>query len=175
MATYEPTDAPRVESERIQQLLDEVRELAPPPAWARIEELVQRLVALYGEGLRRLLLHARTCGADGQLSSRLADDELVSSLLLLHDLHPVDAEGRVRNAIERLRPHLSQRGARAELIALEDGIARIRFSGGSGCGSAALQQLVREAVEDAAPEIDRVELEEPAAQLVTLGTPRATP
>jgi Fe-S cluster biogenesis protein NfuA len=165
---YDGTDAPREESERIQLLLDEVRELAPPPAWQRVEELIQRLVALYGEGLKRLLMHARECGADGTLSDRLAGDDLVSSLLLLHDLHPLDTEGRVRNAIERLRPHLAERGARLELIGIADGIARVRFAGGSGCGSAALQQLVHRTIEEAAPELTSVELEEPAAQLVPL-------
>ena len=171
---HDGSDAPREESERIQLLLDEVRELAPRPAWQRVEELIQRLVSLYGEGLKRLLLHARECGADGRLTERLTDDELVSSLLLLHDLHPVDTEGRVRKAIERLRPHLAERGARVELIGIADGTARVRFAGGSGCGATALQQLVRRTIEEAAPELTSVELEEPAAQLVLLKTSGAS-
>jgi Fe-S cluster biogenesis protein NfuA len=172
---YESSDAPREESERIQLLLDEVRELAPRPAWQRVEELIQRLVALYGEGLKRLLTHARDCGADGRLSERLADDELVSSLLLLHDLHPLDAESRVRNAIERLRPHVAKSGARVELIGIADGVARVRFSGGSGCASASLQETIRRAIEDAAPELSGVELEQPASPLVSLRTSGARP
>jgi Fe-S cluster biogenesis protein NfuA len=172
---YESGDASREESERIQLLLDEVRELAPRPAWQRVEELIQRLVALYGEGLKRLLEHARACGADGTLSERLAGDELVSSLLLLHDLHPLDTEGRIRSAIERVRPHLAERGARIELIAVEGSVARVRFAGGSGCSSAALQQSVRRIIEEAAPEIETVELEQPAAQLVTLRTHGTAP
>jgi Fe-S cluster biogenesis protein NfuA len=171
----QPMSASREESERIQALLDEVRELAPPPAWQRVEELVQRLVSLYGEGLRRLLDHARAAGADGALTGRLCDDELVSSLLLLHDLHPSPPEERVRAAIERLAPHLAERGARIELVAVDGGVARVRFSGG-GCSSAALQDSVRRAVEDAAPDLSRVEIEEPpAAPLVQLRRPGASP
>jgi Fe-S cluster biogenesis protein NfuA len=74
----------------------------------------------------------------------------------------------VRSALERLRPHLAERGARVELIEVRGGVARVRFSGGSGCGSAALRDSVRRAVEDAAPELSAVELEEPAGGLVQL-------
>src|ERR687886_1588377 len=104
------SDASPKESERIQQLLDEVRELAPPPVWQRVEELIRRLLALYGEGLERLLGHARECGADGTLSQRLIADDLISSLLVLHGLHPLAPDARIRNAIERLQPHLAERG-----------------------------------------------------------------
>ena len=58
------------ESGRIQQLLDDVRELSPAPAWERVEELVKRLLAMQGEGLARLLSHARASGADSGLDGR---------------------------------------------------------------------------------------------------------
>jgi Fe-S cluster biogenesis protein NfuA len=172
----ETMSSPREESERIQALLDEVRELAPRPAWQRVEELVQRLVSLYGEGLRRLLDHARAVGADGPLTGRLCDDELVSSLLLLHDLHPLSVDERVGGALDRVRPYLAERGARIELIEVRDAVARIRFIGGGGCSSGALREAVRRAVEDAAPELEHVEVEEPpAAPLVQLRRPGAAP
>ena len=93
------------ESGRIQQLLDEVRDLAPAPAWERVEELVQRLLAMQAEAFGRLLVHARACGADGALDARLASDDLLSSLLLLHGLHPLPARERVLQALEELAPH----------------------------------------------------------------------
>jgi pheromone shutdown protein TraB len=51
----------------------------------------------------------------------------------------------------------------------------VRFAGGSGCSSAALQESVRRVIEEAAPEIETVELDEPAAQLVTLRTHGTSP
>src|SRR5256885_5050069 len=116
------------ESGRIQRLLDEARELSPGPVWERVEELVQRLLALQCEGLTRLLEHARACGADGALDERIANDELVSSLLLLHGLHPVPTRERVLRALEELRPQLAARGVHAELVAIEQGVARVRVS-----------------------------------------------
>jgi hypothetical protein len=159
------------ESGRIQQLLDEARELAAGPAWERIEELVRRLLALEGEGLSRLLAHARACGADGTLDERIAADELVSSLLLLHGLHPVPASERVSRALEELRPRLAARGARAELLGIENGVARLRVTG-NGDGTI---DAVRRTVEDAAPELTRVEVDEPPGPLVALRVAGASP
>jgi hypothetical protein len=159
------------ESGRIQQLLDEVRDLSPSPAWERVEELMQRLLAMQGEALARLLAHARACGADGTLDARMASDDLLSSLLLLHGLHPVPARERVLRAMEELRPRLAARGVRAELIALENGVARVRVAGTAD----GAEQALRRAVEDAAPELSAVEIEGPPGPLVSLRIAGAEP
>src|SRR5262249_5956444 len=83
------TDA-AANSQRIERLLDEVRATCGPSTWQRVEELIRALVGLYGAGLERLLLLAAETGAlAGPLRERLCKDELVSSLLLLHRLHPL--------------------------------------------------------------------------------------
>src|SRR5262252_10282561 len=82
----------RQESERITQLLDDLGEIGGAPVLRRAEELVARLVHLYGTGLGRLL---RILGGldgdrlDDATKARLHADPLVSSLLVLHGLHPV--------------------------------------------------------------------------------------
>jgi hypothetical protein len=149
----ERAPAAREESGRIQQLLDELRELLPGPAWERVEELVQRLLALQGDAVGRLLTHARACGADGALDARLVEDELVSSVLLLHGLHPLPAEERIRRALAELRPQLAARGMRAELLGISGGVAQLLVAG----DAAAVQRAVLEA----APELSRVEIQEP--------------
>jgi Fe-S cluster biogenesis protein NfuA len=159
------------ESGRIQQLLDEVRALSAGPAWERIEELVQRLLGLQGEGLSRLLAYARACGADGVFDEHITSDELLSSLLLLHGLHPLPATERVRRALEELRPRLAAHGVRPELLAIEDGVARVRLSGQFD----GAPEAVRRALEDAAPELARVEIEEPVGPLVALRIAGAAP
>ncbi|MGH3101956.1 MAG: NifU family protein, partial [Thermoleophilia bacterium] len=105
---------------RIDVLLDEVRDV----------ELVQALVDLYGEGLARIVAHDPECVAG------LADDELVSHLLLLHGLHPRPLEQRVRGALADVRPYLEQHGGDVELLGVEGGIARLRLEGScNGCPS----------------------------------------
>ena len=70
-----------------------------PAVMGRVEELVQCVMSLYGAGLERVL---DTVGPDAV--RRLADDELVGNLLVLHDLHPDDVDTRVQRALDQVRP-----------------------------------------------------------------------
>ena len=151
--------------------------MAGPSAWQRVEELVRRLMEVYGAGLERTLGHARAAASDvGELEARLEDDDLVSSLLLLHGLHPAPAGDRVRRAVERAAPRLGL--ASAELVRLDqDGVAWLRVTTSEGsCSSSpdVVQRALAHVVAEAAPEVTRVELEglarpEPASPLVQLG------
>ena len=78
----------RRESERIAQLIEDLGALAGAPVRQRAEELVRRLIHLYGEGLRRLMGIFAAAPLDPAAHARLRADALVSSLLVLHDLHP---------------------------------------------------------------------------------------
>jgi Fe-S cluster biogenesis protein NfuA len=131
---------------RLERLIEQVE--GDPRATAAIEELV----ALYGEALRRLVV----IGADP------LEDELVSHLLLVHDLHPVPVEERVRRALAEVRPYLGSHGGDVELLGVEEGVARLRLEGTcNGCPSSAvtLQNAIEEAVRRAAPELERIEAE----------------
>ncbi|WP_116073608.1 NifU family protein [Asanoa ferruginea] len=123
----------------------------------RAEELVRLVVDLYGAGLERLLelLHERDALGDDVLEA-LAADGLVSSLLLVHGLHPESASTRVANALAAVAP-----GGEATLIEItRDGIARVRMTA-SGCSSGALKASVESAIADAAPEVVTIEMVEP--------------
>jgi hypothetical protein len=78
----------RRESERIAQLIEDLGALAGAPVRQRAEELVRRLIHLYGEGLRRLMGILAARPLDEPAREQLRADALVSSLLVLHDLHP---------------------------------------------------------------------------------------
>jgi Fe-S cluster biogenesis protein NfuA len=171
----------RGEGDRIAALLEEVRSMVGPSTWPRVEELVRRLVSLYGAGLRRVLeLVAERGRLDAPLAERLAGDELVSSLLLLHGLHPSPVEERVARAADALRDRL---GAEVTLVGVDaEGVVRVRVDapGDARCGfsGAALARAVEQAIVEAAPEVRRVEVEglaPPAApeRLVRLGSPPA--
>ena len=117
-------------------------------------EAVQAIVELYGEALARI-------GRRFPLGE-VADDELVSHLLLLHDLHPVDVETRVTRALDEVRPYLGSHGGGVELLGVADGVARVRLEGTcNGCPSstATLRNAIEEAVARAAPELHAVEAE----------------
>jgi Fe-S cluster biogenesis protein NfuA len=144
---------------RIEALLGEVEDV--PAAL----EVVQALLDLYGEGLGRIVARVP--------AEELTGDELVSHLLLLHDLHPVPVEVRVRGALEAVRPYLETHGGNVELLGVRDGVARVRMEGScSGCPSSAmtLKLAIEEAVHKAAPDVERVEAEDgpPAPQLLQI-------
>ncbi len=166
----------RHEGERIEALLEEVSAMAGPQTWPRVEELVQRIVTLYGAGLERVLHHARSSGADTtDLDARLCADELVSSLLVLHGLHPRSTEERVRRALDRVRPYLGSHGGDVELVAIEGDVARLRLSGScDGCPSstATVEHTVRRAIEEDAPELVRIEVDGAPRELVQIGQKR---
>ncbi|MFE5399934.1 NifU family protein [Streptomyces sp. NPDC056580] len=140
--------------------LDEVLaglESAPGPAAREALEPVLLLSEVYGEALARIVDLA-----DERLGERLAADELLGHLLVLHSLHPEPAERRAERAVEKLRPAVRERGGDLEWAGVEGGVARVRLSGtgcGSGCGggSADVTEAVRAAVLAAAPELTAVE------------------
>lgn len=168
-------------SERVALLLEELRGVAGPQAWQRVEELVQRLLELYGAGLERVLEHAAACARDdGALGARLREDELVSSLLVLHGLHPSPTEERVARALDELRARLG--GLELGLAGIDaDGTVRIRARpDAAACPSSgpAVVRAIERTILEAAPEAARVEVEglgnEPAGggRLVQLGLGR---
>ena len=162
-AVSETLDEPSREGERIERLLAEVQATAGPQTWMKVEELVRRLVALYGAGLGRLLeLVADTRAVDDRLRERVAADELVSSLLLLHGLHPHSTEARVRRALDEVRPYLQSHGGEVELVAVETSQVELRLLGAcDGCASSRVtaELALRRVIEDAAPEVARINVE----------------
>src|SRR4051795_9537844 len=96
-----------------------------------------------------------------------AADELAAPLLLLHGLHPVPLEARVRGALDEVRPYLESHGGNVELLGVEEAVVRLRMEGScSGCPSSTvtLKLAIEDAIHKAAPDIDGIEAEgvEPA-------------
>ena len=146
----------------METLLGEIESLTDPNARAKAAEMAQVLLELYGEGLARMM----EVVAQGEESERtfgaFAEDELISHLLLLHGLHPIDVETRILRALEEVRPYLQSHGGNVELLGVEGGVARLRMQGScDGCPSSAvtLKLAIEEAVQKAAPDLERIEAE----------------
>ena len=156
-------DAQRA-GERVEVLLAELGSQAGPQVMATAEELVSCLVELYGAGLAEMV---RIIGEDTEagprLMARLAADPLVESLLLLHDLHPLPVEDRVRRAIEAVMPQLGAHAGQVDFAGVDDqGVIHLSLErGGHGCGSSsgAVQEVLEQAVAAAAPEAAGVDIE----------------
>lgn len=149
----------RSAGDRIQTLLDSCA-AGGAAAHERAQRLVREVVGLYGAGLERIL---RLGGPE--MAERLATDDLVASLLLVHGLHPHDVRRRVSDALDRVRPYLGSHGGDVELIDVNaDGVVRLAFRGScKSCPSSAatLELAVEDAIRAAAPEISAIETVQP--------------
>jgi Fe-S cluster biogenesis protein NfuA/nitrite reductase/ring-hydroxylating ferredoxin subunit len=127
------------------------------------EELVSAVVQMYGAGLERILASLIEAGPEGErIAASLPDDPLVATLLLIHDLHPVPLEHRVQQALDSVRPYMESHGGNVELLSLEHGVARIHLRGScSDCSasSVTLELAIKRALEDAAPDLEGLEVE----------------
>lgn len=162
---------------RVEELLAALRTGPAKNAAPVAEELVRLLVGLYGDGLSRIVAALREEGAPGTaVLERLTGDPLVESLLLLHDLHPLDVDARVQRALDRVRPYLGSHAGGVQYLGVHDGVARLRLEGScDGCPSSTVtvQLAIQGAVQDAAPEVTDVVVEgmtaPPAPQLLQIG------
>lgn len=154
--------------ERVEALLAELRSQAGPQVAATAEELVSCLVELYGAGLARI---TEIIGEEEpELTDKLVADPLVESLLLVHDLHPLDTSARVRRAVEEILPQLGSHAGDVEYLGLDaHGVLQLRLVQG-GCSAATARDLISKAVAAAAPEAAGVGIEmvQPPAELPLL-------
>jgi Fe-S cluster biogenesis protein NfuA/nitrite reductase/ring-hydroxylating ferredoxin subunit len=158
-----PSDDLQAAGDRIAALID-ASASGGAVARERAEELVRLVADLYGGGLERILDILYDLGRlDDAALDALVSDELVSSLLLVHGLHPYDVTTRVENALEGVRPYLGTHGGDVELLEVTpEGVVRLRLLGScDGCPSSSvtLSLAVEGAVEAAAPEITSIEVE----------------
>jgi Fe-S cluster biogenesis protein NfuA len=138
-------------------------EIEGPADRDRAEELVSALLEVYGSGLARIL------DVVGDETARtLAADELVGSLLIVHDLHPLNTAERVRGALDRVRPYLGSHAGGVELLGIDAaGVVRLRLEGNChGCPSSQLTatMAIERAILEDAPEINEVAVEGVAAE-----------
>jgi hypothetical protein len=134
-----------VNAERLEDLVGQVRSLKDPAARDAALELVEAVMDLHRTGLERMIEIVDPAALD-----EFAKDATVSGILLLHDLHPLDLEVRVRRAVE----HPSLADGQARVLAVSDGLVRIRVAGDAG-----FEARVRNAVLEAAPDAGEIIVE----------------
>ena len=128
----------------IESLVEKVQNFADPGAREIALELVQEIMDLHAAGLERIMQILSSAEAGEAAVDAMSDDPLVSGILLLHDLHPLDMEARVRRAL----------GTKAQLLSTRDGIVLIRIDGGPE-----LKAAVHQAVVEAAPDARSIVIE----------------
>jgi Fe-S cluster biogenesis protein NfuA len=164
---------------QIEALIEKIDAAADSPVKSSALALMQSLMELHGAAIERIIEIARAQGEPGQqIINRLASDSLVASLLALYDLNPINLVDRIKRALENIDPYLQAQGGKIELLAIDNGIARLRVASGNGQAfSPALRRTIEDAIYQIAPDIKRLEFEEaaPPVQLIQLRRKKAQP
>ncbi|HLK64353.1 MAG TPA: hypothetical protein VKU19_12990 [Bryobacteraceae bacterium] len=139
-------DQLRHRMQRIAELVQRLESAADANLRAQSKELMESVMDLHGEAFERVFTALRASGDAGQkILDGVAADPVVSSVLLLYGLHPLDFETRVRNAAARLRG--------VEVVSITGGAIRLRVRGVDHALTArSLKSEIEEALYAAAPD-----------------------
>jgi Fe-S cluster biogenesis protein NfuA/nitrite reductase/ring-hydroxylating ferredoxin subunit len=164
--------------DRVQDLTAKVDELQDVRARTLAQELVSTVIAMYGDGLARIMAvigDAREAGAT--ILDELSQDGAVASLLLIHDLYPVSLEERVIEALDTVRPYMESHGGNVELAGLEDGVAKLVLQGScNGCAAsrATLELAIKQALDEHAPDLAGLEVQGVTEPTIPIGNGAGT-
>lgn len=148
---------------KLHKLIQQLESSSDPATQSRVREIVQTMMDFHAQAIEKMLeqiAESETAGC--ALIDKLAEDDLISSLLLLYNLHPLDMESRIAQALEKVRPYLHSHGGNVELLSTADGIVRLRLQGSChGCPSSAatLKQTIETAIYEKAPDVVGIEVE----------------
>jgi Fe-S cluster biogenesis protein NfuA len=148
---------------RIEQLIKALDASRDSPISIQARDLVQTLLEIHGTGLEQALEVIHDSAGGQELIDRLAENPVISNLLVLHNLHPLDLETRVCRALDSVKPRLGLHGGDVDLLGISaDGIVKLRLEGNChGCPSSrvTLKTSIEEAIYAAAPDVIALEVE----------------
>lgn len=148
---------------RIEELVQKIESTADPALRATAKELIQAVMDLHGAGIERMLeILSKAGDAGASILHSFASDELVSSLLVLYDLHPESFETRINRGIEKARRLLKRRSADLHIVTIGEGAVHVQIeTNGHGCGSTPdeVEAIVREALFQTAPDAVEVRID----------------
>ena len=157
----------KAQIDRVEKLAARLEKANDPETRATALELVRSVIELHGAALQALIDHCVATPEGERILDEALQDDLVSSMFLLHNLHPDDLETRVLRGIESVRPYLKSHGGDCELAGIDNGIVHLRLHGSCGsCPSSSLtlKSAVEDALFQAAPDIKEIIAENVAAE-----------
>ncbi|MEP6912037.1 MAG: Rieske 2Fe-2S domain-containing protein [bacterium] len=142
-------------------LVEQLEHYPDPEVRDKALDLVQIILRLYGESLRRMIATLESEPNRDQILARMANDEVIRSILLIHGLMPVNLYDRVAAKVSDLRPYLVSQGCDVELLGIDEARARMRLirSGKGAPPLAVLKAEIEKALMEAAPDLAGVEVE----------------
>ena len=116
--------------QRIEELIQKFESSPDPNTRGDAQKLVQAIMQFHGSGIDRMMeIIAETGDGEPPVFDSFARDELVSNMLLLHGLHPIELETRVAQALDKVRPILRAQSGNVHLLRIDGGEVHLRFEG----------------------------------------------
>ncbi len=144
---------------KIDELVQKVESLPDPRARDTAVELVQAIMQLHAEALERMLGIVSASPDAAAILETMGADDLVSSVMVLHGLHPDDTATRIERAMEKLHVYFDSRGAGIVLLDMDATTVRVRFTGTRPGAGASAKQVIEDVIYEAAPEIENLVIE----------------
>jgi nitrite reductase/ring-hydroxylating ferredoxin subunit/Fe-S cluster biogenesis protein NfuA len=152
---------------QLSSLVEELEQYPDTEVREKALDLVQIILKLHGEGLRRILMSFESLPMKSDIYARMLRDEVIRAILTVHDLLPEELETRVAKAIEELRPFLISLGGDVKLLGVDNGHARLRLMrNGKGAPPVeALKLEIEKVLDVAAPDLLGIDIEGMAEQV----------
>ncbi|MBA2731711.1 MAG: Rieske 2Fe-2S domain-containing protein [Acidobacteria bacterium] len=146
---------------QLSSLVGELEQYPDTEAREKALDLVQIILKLHGEALRRILATFESLPLKSDIYARMLGDDVIRAILTVHDLLPEELEARVAKAIEELRPFLISQGCDVKFLSVVDGRAQLRLmrSGKGAPPVAALKLEIEKVLDVAAPDLLGIDIE----------------
>jgi hypothetical protein len=142
---------------KIEELVNKFENAPDPGTRADARDLVQAMMEFHGAALHRMMeLIFEDADGDPPVFNDFTRDELVSSLLLLYGLHPVDFETRIAQALDRVRSILRAHSSDVHLLRIDGGEIRLRFEGKP---ASHLKRSIEEEIYKAAADVTAIHID----------------
>jgi hypothetical protein len=149
--------------QNIGQLISGLDEITDKKAQASARELTQFIMALHADGMERMMEIVFAQGIAGaEIIEQLGRDPMVSSLLVLHGLHPDDIQTRVARAVEQVAVKLRKQDVEVQLLSADHQAVQISaHTNAHACASTAatVRAEIEDAIYQAAPEVESLVIE----------------
>ncbi len=147
---------------RMETSIEALESIADPNARGLARDLFESALDLHAIALAKVLTICQETENGDLLIRRLLADAYVGAVVLLHGLHPQDAEARLRSKLTEMRPHWGVRGFRVELAHVDRTAARVRVAVSDNADRETNKSLaleIEQALTEAAPDLDRITVE----------------
>lgn len=143
--------------QRIEELIQKFENSTDPNTRADAQKLVQAIMEFHGAAIDRMMeIIADSEEGEPQVFDSFARDELVTSLLLLYGLHPVDLDTRVAQALDKVRPILRAQSGNVHLMRIDGTEVHLRFEGKPAVN---LKMAIEEEIYKAAADVTAIHID----------------